>query len=60
MIGRKKQEKRSGRGWGLVILSMWAPGSPFPFILKGDEEILSQGVKFADIAGFILKIEHRG
>lgn len=50
MIGRKKQEKRSGRVWGLVTehVGSW---KAFLFYSKGDEKILSQGVKFTDIAG---------
>lgn len=45
---------KRGQGDLRVTLSMWAPGRPFPFILREigrHEKILSQGVKFIDIAG---------
>lgn len=62
VIENKKYEKRSGSGWGLVTLSMWAPRRPFPFILREmrRRENLSQGVKFMTLLALVLKIEHGG
>lgn len=51
---KMKQERMLGRGLDLVTPSVWSPGRPVVFILRGmrkHEKILSKKVKFTDITG---------